>query len=212
MVVYSVVATTIQGRALVRPEDWADGVVCFDSFSEPSLACAILSQEADRLVAAYCDRWNQEQLSHPGPIDGGREILDQPRKGEEASALPAGGKEPGLQRSAIESIAALDAKVQNLSLGLGARLLLVYAMQHAWNEFVDCYLRFVREAPGRAEVSLWARTALDNAQKCGRSEEVADALQRIVRFHPELKTTAGLRAVLAQWKTPSPVGPETRRQ
>lgn len=212
LLVYRVAAASIGSSLAFRPDDLRDGVACFDSFSDPSVACAILRQEADRLLLAYGEQWRQEQASPARQAGAGREVAARPGTRQRADPLPASGDPPGLQTSSVQSLAALVAQVQDLNLNLSRNLLVVYSRQHLWNEFVDRYLQIVRERPGRNEGLVWARLALDSAQKCGRAEEVADVLQHIVRFHPELRTAEGLAEALAAWKTERSPGLEVSKQ
>jgi hypothetical protein len=198
--VYRVAAASSGNRLPFRPDDLRDGVAFFDSFSDPSVACAILKQEAERLLLIYCEHFDHEQAAKARQAGAGRELAAQLATHQMADPLPATGDRPGLQTSVIQSLTAFDAQVQDLNLDLGRKLLVIYARQHLWNEFLDRYLQIVRERPGRDEVLVWARLALDCSRKCGRAEEVADVLQHVVRFHPESRTAERLKTVLAEWQ------------
>jgi hypothetical protein len=200
LLLYRVAAASIGSSQPFRPDDLRDGVTFFDSFSDPSIACAILRQETQRLLLIHTEHFDQEQASQAGQVGADRELAVRARTRQKADSLPASGDPSGLDRSSMQSLAALDAQVQDVNLDLGRTLLVVYAREQSWNEFVDRYLQIVRERPGRAEVVVWARRALDSSQKCGRAEEVADVLQHVVRFHPELRTAEGLERALAAWK------------
>jgi hypothetical protein len=196
LLVYRVAAASSRSGQPFRPDELGDGVAVFDSFSEPSVACAILRQEGERLLSVYCEQWCAEQATQAGQAGAGRELAAQ----------------PGTQASVIQSLTGLDRQVQDFNFNLGLNLLVVYARQHLWNEFVDRYLQIVQERPGRGEIVTWARVALDCSQKCGRAEEVADVLEHVVRFHPELRTAEGLKTALAAWQTERSPGLEVSKR
>lgn len=193
-------ATSTKTGDAFRPDDLLDGIASFDSFSEPSVACAILRQEAERLQLVYREHQDQEVTSQARLARLGVEPAARPGTGQTSDPLMPSGNQAGWQASSIQSLNALDAQVQDLERSLSRTLLMVYAHQHLWNEFVDRYLQLVREGPAREEVVVYFRCALDCSLKCGRTEEVVDLLRHIVRFHPELNTAERLNSALAEWK------------
>jgi hypothetical protein len=203
LLVYRLTAVSVKTGQPFRPDDLMDGVASFDSFSEPAVAYAILSREAERLLLLYREMRDQELISQAWLAGASVQPASQSGTGQLTGPLTGAGNRSELQTLPIQSLTALDAQVQNLHVSLGGKLLSVYYDHRSWNEFVDCYLQLAGEAPGQIEVSLWARCALDCSQKCGRAQEVEDALQHIVRFHPELRTAGGLKDALTKWKTAS---------
>jgi hypothetical protein len=192
------VARTMTGQPS-QPDELRDGIVSFDSFSEPAVACAILTQEAERLLLVYLEREGEQSLL----LEEHAVLIAEPAvkpgtlPGNGAPALAEG--QSGAKASALRSLNVLETQVRSLELSLVRSLLVVYAGQQSWDKYVDCYLQLIREEPGRSDVVVYARCALDAAAECGRAEELADALHHVVRFHPELKTAAGLKDVLAEW-------------
>jgi hypothetical protein len=66
--------------------------------------------------------------------------------------------------------------------------------------FLDSYLGLLREDTGAPDVVTWEWSALNCSRECGRTEELVDALQHAIRFHPELKTHHGLSETLDSWE------------
>ena len=59
---------------------------------------------------------------------------------------------------------------------------------------------------------MWTSYALGCAEKCGRAEEVTDALHHVIRFYPDLSSTQEIKAVLDQWETQRPPVSEVSQQ
>ncbi len=184
------------------PEEFCEAPCFIDSFSEPSVACAILKQEADRLLQRCWWDHDRALVALEGP-DGGAQPAVAPtaRPGTDRPDRPGEGSDS--QAAAVQPLRALDRQVQDVQLNLTRNLLVAFLNQGLWSEYVDRYLQLVQATPGRSEVTIHARSALDCARKCGRVEEVLDALQHVIRYHPELRTAQGLKDVLAEWKTGS---------
>ena len=186
---------------LFQPDDLRDEPATLDSFSEPAVACAILKQEAERLLLVYREDRDREQPARQP--DTGRGVEPEPQAGAGRIAEPPAGSRilSRPRTSAIQPLSVLDAQVRDLKLSLCRELLSVYFDQHLWNEFVDRYLQLVREGPEQPEVVGYVFCALECSQKCGRAEEVVDVLQHVVRFHPESKRAEELKRALEKWKT-----------
>jgi hypothetical protein len=175
------------------------GVSPLDSFSEPSTAAAILKQEAEMLLFEYTEARNGASAHYPSVRQNPKRGANQ---GQPASyPLQFSGFERGsaLDVARIRPLEKLQATVQNLNLELYRDLLVVYSENHFDNELVDTFLRLLRVSPECPEVLQWVRIALDSSQPCGRTEEVQDALQHTLRFHPTLKTAAQLAALKQSW-------------
>jgi hypothetical protein len=167
----------------------ADGSLPLDSFSQPSLALALLKQEAARLLAAYLQQ--RDQVS-PAEHEAVPPLQD--------SRLDA----------AMAPVARLHRQIEELGFDLDCRLLWLYAENHRHREFLDRYLHLVQEAPRRTEVAVWYAYAFAAARGCGRSEELADALEHVVRFRERagtVQTLAGLLEARA-WNISPPVAGE----
>jgi hypothetical protein len=201
LVVYRLEVASAQRRGSFGTDDLRDGVAVFDSFSEPSVACAILTEETDRLLQVYCSQRGEPPPTQTTPAGTAEELAARPGAGQETDLATASRTRSGPPMPLIQPLTALDAQVQAVNLRVGRTLLAIYFEQHLWNQFVDRYLQMVWEGPGRPEVMTWARSALYCSQKCGRAEEVEAVLHHVIRFHPELKTIEGLKDVLADLKT-----------
>jgi hypothetical protein len=155
--------------------EMAAGALPLDSFSQPSLALALLKQEAARLLAAYLQ---QRDLFSPAAHEAVPPLQD--------SRLDA----------AMAPVARLHRQIEELGFDLDCRLLWLYAENHRHREFLDRYLHLVQEAPRRTEVAVWYAHAFAAARGCGRSEELADALQHVVRFRERAGTVQTLARLL----------------
>jgi len=63
LLVYRLAAASFKTSDSLRPDDLMEEPAAFDSFSEPFVACAVLQQEAERLLLAYRQDWDREQTS-----------------------------------------------------------------------------------------------------------------------------------------------------
>jgi hypothetical protein len=167
--------------------------VCrFDSFSEPSIAAAVLRQEADRLLGAYLQEDPQNLNFGPGspnPTDPAR---------------PALGQCPIERSPSIPAIQNLQKEVHALDSDLDRALMVIYFRERSWNNFLDCYLHFLQTDPQSAFVLILTRSALIGSENCGRTDEVLDALAHFTKLHGELKSTQLVRGMLEQWKAAHP--------
>jgi len=152
----------------------------FDSFSEAGVAMTVINQEANRLLLAYTEAQPAAQVEDPR------------LSGSESFSRDA------LQVTA-KAVAEMHQAVRGLSTGLDRRFLRVYSQQGAAEAFLDCYLALLNLDPGTPDVVTWEWSALNRSWECGRTEELVDALQHAIRFHPELKTSHGLGETLDSW-------------
>lgn len=167
-----------------------------DSFSQPSIARAILKQEADRLLAAYL-RDCQQGLEIEAAQNLAQAGNQTPQRLLPPSAC-AKGRSPRAQT--IAQLTKLQQTVEELDSDLDRALLMVYSQNGLWNEFVDHYLHLACAEPQSFAIPCWAWMALDYSQRCNRNAEVVDALEHLLQFHPELKTTRGLKTTLEEWR------------
>jgi hypothetical protein len=174
-----------------------------DSFSQPAIAVAVLKHETALLSLAYGESQYSAKKSRTGPVEpyalNTNELRHEPNQGSlRASQRIALATSPGSQ------IERLHAAIQELNVDLDWQLMAMHFADQSWNEFLDCYLRLLTEAPGKANV-LWARSALECSQRCGRTREVVDSLEHLVRFHSEIKAANACEATLEEWKENHPV-------
>ena len=190
---------------LFSTTDGSDDAPVLDSFSEPSLALAVLQQEAERLMLPDSQIGIRMQGSRSVPLH------DSSAPGKTLGLGSVSGSEVGSDSPAASKVSAaaplakLRSGVQKLEIDLDRKLLVAFYQHQSWSEFVDCYLRLVQLVPEGYGVPEWEMHALECAQKCGRAEEVADALWHLVRFHPNLPGVQRLRPMLEQWKPPPKV-------
>lgn len=184
----------------LQARDWDCNAPALDSFSESSVALAVLKQEADRLVSVYALDRDQAGASESAHLLAGVPVGAQAEPASRSSSLPAFHQPAAPETSAIKLMASLHAEVQELEADLNRDLIGAYCQNGSWNEFLDCYLRFVQQSSEQPGVAGWAPFALACAQKCGRAEEVADALRHVIRFHGNLRSAKGLRSVLSIWE------------
>jgi hypothetical protein len=170
-------------RSWTLSSDLSVGPCELDSFSKPSLAVAILKQEAGRRFYACMER--QPPVPDQGPSDGSRA----------AAALQA----PGIQ-----PLAKLRQQTRELNVDLDSMLLNACDEKGLWNAYLDCYLQLLQGASEAPLVLNCARNALLISDKCGRTEEVLDAMRHVTRFHRQLKTAEGLRSLVEEWATKNP--------
>ena len=162
-------------RFIWTPADPIEGCQ-LDSFSEPSLASAILRRKAQGLMTSYTEY-------RPITISTGE--LEQ--------------RQPGA-KGIIENVEELRRDVCAAEAELDADLMVIYFDNQRWNQFLDRYLHFIHSNPESPNVLPWAWPALTFSKRCNRTEEVYCELENLTHFHPTLKTAPGLTNVLAEWR------------
>lgn len=198
---------------LFRAADSAHSAPDLDSFSEPSLGLAVLQQEAEELLLAFHENHSEAEAAHLAVL------LDSPPAGPQAGpssvnrSLGTYKRPAAPEVTALKRLAKLRAKVRDLDNDLDWKLLGVYSRNDSPREFLESYLRLVQQAtecpPG---VAIWTLDALECARKCGRSEEVADTLRHVIRFHPNLQIAVRMRAALEQWEAQNPPSSEISKR
>jgi hypothetical protein len=151
-----------------------------DSFSAPSLALSALNREALRLIMAYTQHRDKKPATS----------ASLPRH-----SVSFGG--PTAVSGVIEPIAKLDAQVQRLKSELDCRLLWIYAENGREQQFLDRYLALLAEAPGTPDVNMWMPQAINFAQRCGRTDELVDALTHFARFNGTAQRAQSVRDLLS---------------
>src|SRR5678815_3162230 len=151
--------------------------VQFDCFSRPSIAFAILHREAERSFAASVQLIDFELAaqdsfssipSHTG-LDNGIDAVhrnDAFERSRNGSVRVA---------AALKEIEELRSRAAGLKDDLDRKLMVLYSRNALSNQFLDCYLNLLPHAPD-GEIVLWARSALECSLRCGREEEVMDAM------------------------------------
>jgi len=181
---------------LRKPDPVAD-VAALDSFSEPALAAAILKQRAE---SCYTQARNAAWDSALSPFHDPLQAGNGRRPGQNAAGLAGPGRGFPPVAPWLAALEELRATIQDLDVDLDQKLLVIYSEHRLDNQLLDRFLQFLHEAPERKEVLEWVPSSLDCSQHCGRTEELADALQHLVRFHPNLKTAKRLSARVQAWE------------
>jgi len=90
----------------------------------------------------------------------------------------------------------------------------VYCMDGWDDQFLDCYLRLAAQLPADHPPGIrsWTLYALRCAQRCGRAEEVVDALHHVIQFHQNLPCAEQIRALLEQWEAQNRTGLEVNNR
>jgi hypothetical protein len=183
-----------------------------DSFSEASVACALLKQEANRLLLMYGEKRDQQKASQAPEMQERQTPAMRLDKTEFATSTARGRGLSEWQLPEAQSLLALDARIWELHLDLSRKALKVYLDRHCWNHFVDRYLQIVRESPERLEAHIYFVEGLDCAEKCGRTGEVIGAVQQTIKAHPELRSLDALNEALADWKAVHRPDPEVAKR
>jgi hypothetical protein len=198
--------------------DLANSAPALDSFSGPSVGLAVLKREADQLMAVYAGNKQEARPSwaasfHERAATGSHAVPASTHSSPAALEAPV-----ARAASALKLIAKLHGEVQDLEVDLDWKLMTAYCQNHSCDEFLDCYLRLVPRAPQRPWVMLWRWYALECARKCGRAEEIADALNHVVRFQQNLYSARErgalleMRAALEEWEANQPRDAEFSRR
>ena len=195
--------------------DLVGNIPDLDSFSEPSVGLAVLKLEAERLVLAYHEIRNQEEISHWAALHDSAAAGPQGSPGSVSNSSAPFIRPAAREDSALKRMAKLHAEVQDLEVYLNRNLMAAYSLNDSCSEFLDCYLRLLHQAPKlqkRHGMQDWTWSALQCARKCGRAEEVADALQHVVRFQRDLSGAETMRAILEQLEAENLAGPKVSKR
>jgi hypothetical protein len=177
-----------------------------DSFSKPSLAAAILKQEAGRLFSAYLEQEEIRKAAELRPGSGRRPRPTANRQPPGPDQGPSNGRSTAaaLEAPAIQSLASLRREAQRLNIDLDRMLLNIYYENRSWNAYLDCYLGLLQAAPENPLVLSCAKTALLVSRESGRTDETLDAMQHLTRFPRDARTARGLKDVVEEWGMKNP--------
>ena len=170
-----------------------------DSFSQPSIAAAILKRETDHLFWAYAENRNRALELEVGRVQENTAGKNQQLPGQNQLSLHEL-KHVALASAPMQDIERLHATLQELTIDFDRQLMATHFTNESWNEFLDCYLRLLVEAPEKVN-ALWTRAALEYSQQCHRTEEMVGALEHFLRYHPQLKAARALESTLQEWNT-----------
>ena len=195
------------GQCLKLSRTPDDGLCELDSFSKPSIATAILKQEARRLFLACNDQQHElEEAAEVGLGSAHRPRQPGGRQPPGPGQAPSDGcsRAAALGVPAMQPLARLGQQTQELNIDLDGDLMVIYYRNRSWNACLDCYLQVLQGAPENPLVLSWAQTALAISESCRRTDEILDAMQHVTRFHRELKTARALTSMVEQWGIKNP--------
>jgi hypothetical protein len=154
VLVYRVLTGSLDAGQESVADDLRKEPALLDSFSEPSVACALLKQEATRLLLLYREQHDRQKPKPAAQSDRDGDLAPRPGPHQTTEYLAAGNP-AGSQSSEVQSLLALDGLICDLHLDLSHKVLQVHLDQHSWNQFVDRYLEVVRGNPARDEAVLY---------------------------------------------------------
>jgi hypothetical protein len=198
--------------------DLANCAPALDSFSEPSVALAVLKQEAELLMLSYDERKAQAEAARAASLWNGVAASDRTAFGLGSNWSGVLNSPAARQAAALKLLAKLHAEVEDLEMDLNRKLLTAYSQNASCNEFLDCYVRLVQQLPAPSAVALWTPYALECARKCGRGEEVTDALHHAIRFQQNPDNAKGtgtvqeMKALPESWEAENPQASEVSRR
>jgi hypothetical protein len=214
LLVWRLAGDGFDSNLLFGAADSANSAPALDSFSEPSVGLAVLKQRAAELMLVYNQHMDQVKAPPAAPSQEGAAIGNRTAPGSITSSSAAFHLPAAPEVSALKGFLALRAKVRDLDFDLDRKLMRVCCLNGWYDEFLDCYLRLIAQMPldHQPGIQVWTLYALGCAQKCGRAEEVADALHHAIRFYPSLPGTHAMREALDQWEAEHLPVSEDRQQ
>ena len=169
-----------------------------DCFSRPSVATAVLRQDAERLFSQFVEAKAtaaSESARKATPIGHETSVTVTSKTWEgEAPHWP----QPRMAL-ATKGLQDLANSVEALNRDLEGKLMMVYFENNLSNQFLNCYLKRLQDGPGPDAV-VWATYALACAHQCGRTEEVFETLRQVSRFQQNPKDRKVLEIVMARWR------------
>ncbi len=177
---------------------WDTDLPQLDSFSEPAVAAAILQQQVRNLCQTYL------LTNKPGAMTAGTSSTrtGAGSKGQAPNQpdVFTDGRRNGTKPLDQESLWGLDGRLRALRRESLQHLLAIHCQTRSWNDFVDTYLELLAVAPDRAATRCWTLEALNCSRRCGRTDEVLDALQHVTRFSKNTRIVAWIQGSLEDWK------------
>jgi hypothetical protein len=189
-----------------------------DSFSEPDIAVAVLKKHAQELRETCTFEINlareRDLRAHWTLKTPPQHYLDQPleqplnRMRSASDAMPISSRESGsasaFQAGLAQWIPRLRAELKRQSQAAAdAELAHMYLMLckagGQWEAFLDVYLGMLIASPEHNDVPSWAPVALSQARFYGRTEEILDALQHMIRFHRDRDAAARIQVAVDRW-------------
>lgn len=173
-----------------RTADVLAGVAPLDSFSEPAIAATLLRREADTLFSSFTEARNDAE--YPGAIPLNQAATSRMRNPPDAGG-PKLSEMSAAESQLLQRLEKLRATIRELNQEIDEKLLVIDTKTRNANELVDCFLELLHNCPERPEILEWVGPALDSAASSGRSDELRDALEHVLRFQRSLPTAWGIK-------------------
>jgi hypothetical protein len=143
-VIWRLADAGLAASRLVRPAPPTEALLQFDSFSRPSVAIALIKQEAERLLTDTIAHDDNHVMQTPGANS-----LPPRRPNDSASDLMGtpSGDYPDSDDIVLQPLEHLQRNVENLDSDLDRKLMTVYSKQRLWSKFLDRYLHYVSSEP-----------------------------------------------------------------
>lgn len=186
-----------------------DGAPPLDSFSQPTLACAILQQHIFRLRLTYLEA-REDATKAPSPPLLCRGAAPPKNEQQSEACCGAKGKMAPILESVVRQLDELHSELQQLHIYLDRELMSIDYENELWDQHVDAFLQLLRLSPQSAELNLGR--VLTAAERCGRSEEVKEALRQAIEFDQDRKEAENLKAMLDSCLTSNPSNGEPCRR
>lgn len=169
----------------------------FDSFSEPQVAAAILRQRISNLANSCTTQHeltryaalNSIRQQHPNTSAPDSQLLT-----TETTRNSSVTNDPSLKE-----MLRLNSQIRDLQTDLDLKLMAILYQTGKSGQLLDCYLEVLQEEPENPALPAWSGAAVEAAKNCHRMSELIDALQDVVRFHPELKAAPAFQDLLHSW-------------
>jgi hypothetical protein len=178
----SQIMDNVKGIWLFQSADQSNAAPPLDSFSSSSVALAVLNRELQQILFSYVQERDQGGVIKRPKADG--PMLASSVAQPEVSATRR--KLPGPCPHEIARMARLRFAVAGLKAEFDERWLWICSENGSSEDFLNAYLMLMTEAPASVDIVGWLPQAIHCAQKCGRTDELTDALTHLVRFHPTL--------------------------
>jgi hypothetical protein len=113
-------------------------------------------------------------------------------------------KQESAEAATTQPLEELRDGIQELNTDVHRELMRFYADAGRWNDFLNCYLVLLQEAPTGGEVAYWTHWALVYAAPCNRTDEIVDAIQHVIHFNRDSEVGKHrLAGVLERWQEES---------
>jgi hypothetical protein len=196
--------------ALIRrnpPEPEAESRITLDSFSEESVAKAVLEQKVEQLRVQLLTAWRDYHILCAAYDWQYRQWLQ--RKGQTDTAHYrqqfAQQVGPRPQMNVDQWTQRYRQTMEHLRLEHALQLLehdlfLLYHHNQRWREWMELYVEILQRNPGQYNLSLHGTEALLRSEQYGNTAQIHEALQHIATYSTNPVNSAVARHVLNRWQ------------